>query len=107
MNTATILYSLLCPALVSQDVVELTGHSAPVLSVAFNPDGNMCASAGGDPLQPNAQAEVILWDVAQRRKHSMLRGHTGYVDVVMFGRDGNTLVTHSRRSIGGGQLKLW
>ena len=56
----------------------LTGHTGPVYSVAFAPDGHTLATASSDQT-------VILWDVAdptrpQRLGHP-LTGHTGPCDL--------------------------
>jgi WD40 repeat protein len=40
----------------------LQGHTEPVISVAFSPDGKILASAGG--TTSNAPGELKLWDVA-------------------------------------------
>jgi WD40 repeat protein len=73
--------------------VELTGHEAPVSSVAFTPDGARLVTAGRD-------AAVVLWDVESGRALRVLRGHFGPVNDARFSPDGRWIVTGGPRSIG-------
>lgn len=77
-------------------VREFIGHRAPVLSVAFSPDGTRLVSCGVD----NA---VLVWDVAAGKLLKTMRGHAGQVRAVRFLADSRSVV-----SVGyDGLLKLW
>jgi len=70
----------------------LTGHTKPVGSVAFSPDGHTLATASDDRT-------ARLWDLTDRdRPHQLeppLTGHTKGVLSVAFSPDGHTLATTS------------
>ena len=62
----------------------LTGHTGPVNSVSFSPDGETLASGGHDRT-------VCLWDVNTGNLLHTLTGHTDTVLSVSFSPDGETL----------------
>jgi WD40 repeat protein len=64
-------------------------HPAPVLDVAFSPDGRLLATACGDGL-------ARLWQVSTGELVRTLSGHTDDVTSVAFSPDGKLLVTASR-----------
>ena len=68
-----------------RDVETLGAHGIEVNSLAFAPDGQTLASS-------DAQGRVILWDLAQRTRRTVLRGHVG-LRRITFSDDGQRLCT--------------
>jgi parallel beta-helix repeat protein len=77
-------------------VTTLTGHTDPVRSVAFSPDGRLLASGSYDNT-------IKLWEVASGREVRTLTGHTGDVTSVAFSPDGRLLASGSVDDT----IKLW
>ncbi len=78
----------------------LRGHEAPVLAVAFGPDGTWLASAasGVDPT-------VRIWDLARKEPVRILQGddHGQSVHALVLTRDGRYLASGSAS----GTVRLW
>lgn len=69
----------------------MTGHKAPIYSLAFSAEGRFLASAGADH-------RVLVWDLAHGHLVAALSNHSGTVHCLSFSRDGNILVSgwHNR-----------
>ncbi len=88
-------------------LLSLEGHTDPVSSVAFSPDGSRLASAGGNLLRPDlllwTPGEVKLWDARTGAQRFSLKGHTGGVVSVAFSPDGKRLAGGTDT----GLVKVW
>ncbi|MCB0060838.1 MAG: NACHT domain-containing protein, partial [Caldilineaceae bacterium] len=74
----------------------LDGHTMPVLSAAFSPNGALLATGSTD-------ATVILWDVLQRTAIATLPDQGGEVHFVAFSPDGAVLAVNNRLT----NINLW
>jgi len=79
----------------------LTGHTVPIMRLAFSPDGKTLASITGSWLPNDVLGEVKLWDVATGKERVALKGHPNRMLSVAFSSDGKTLATSSET------VKLW
>jgi WD40 repeat protein len=71
-----------------QSTAVLTGHDAPVLSIAFSPDGARVATASSD-------ATARIWDAGTGSAITVLKGQERWVVNVQFSADGRYLLTHA------------
>jgi len=71
--------------LCNQDLMTLT-HDAPIIPVAFSPDGHYLAAAG-------YAKETTLSDLEQGRTVRIFKGHTSRVWSIAFSPDGQKLLT--------------
>lgn len=86
----------------------LAGHGAWVNGVAFSPDGQRLATAGGGALvagefKAGPDCSVRLWDVETGSELLCCKGHGSMVTAVAFSPDGRSVLSASR----GGSLCLW
>jgi len=72
----------------SQERLNLKGHSGPVHSVAWSPDGKRLASASDDQT-------AKVWDTTTRQAILTLKGHTRPVRSVAWSPEGGWLATAS------------
>ncbi|MDZ7955210.1 AAA-like domain-containing protein, partial [Nostoc sp. DedQUE09] len=90
------LFSLQTILLNIREQNRLEGHSAPVISVVFSPDGKTLASASFDKT-------IKLWNRDTGKEISTLSGHSDLVISVVFSPDGKTLASASFDKT----IKLW
>ena len=74
----------------------LEGHSSPIWSMAFSPDGHTLASGSFDKT-------IKLWDTTTGTELQTLEGHSHWVNSVAFSPDGHTLASGSDDHT----IKLW
>ncbi|MBV9123883.1 MAG: WD40 repeat domain-containing protein, partial [Planctomycetes bacterium] len=94
------------PAKAADEVRRFEGHTGPVKSVAFSPDGRYVLSGSG---WPDGDKTIRLWDVASGKELRRFGGHTEEVESVAFSPDGRRAVTGGDRSVTGGDrnVHLW
>jgi WD40 repeat protein len=76
-----------------REVRRLTPRGAPVVALAFSPDGGRLASAGGEWQASVWRGGVQLWDVETGKELRAYDGHTAPVECVAWSGDGRALAT--------------
>ena len=74
----------------------LTGHTKPVISTSFSPDGKSIVSASYDYT-------ARVWDAQSGAERAVLKGHTSYVFSASFSPDGKSIVAASED----GTARVW
>lgn len=69
----------------------LTGHIAPVSTLAFSPDSQLLASGSTDEVQ--VDPDIRIWDVESGELLETLRGHTDSIGALAFSPEGDYLVS--------------
>src|SRR5436190_3022016 len=93
-----------------RELLTFQGHTQAVASAAFSPDGTLVASSNnsrpeainssGDPGEPG---EVKVWDARTGQERFSLKGHSRFVNSVVFSPDSKRLATLSRDDT----VKVW
>lgn len=98
-ETITITYipkSVFRVRSVSRCAAEMSGHTQPVLTASFSPNGRILASGSGD-------CSVRIWDVNTHTPRHTLTGHSGWVQHVLFSPDCLVLASAGMD----GSIRLW
>lgn len=75
----------------------MSGHTGPIVSVCFSPDGRMIVTGSWDNL-------AMIWDAKTGSKiGDPLKGHFSSIICVNFSKDGNMIVTGSNDET----IKIW
>ena len=104
-NLLCILLTLLAIPILAQSPTKplpagkKTLAAAPVLSLAYSPDGKTLAVA--------LYKQVQLWDVATNKLREIWKGHPDTVRSVVYSKDGKLLVACGGVSGASGEVRIW
>ena len=77
-----------CDARTGEKLQTLSGHTLPVLSTSFSPNGRQLVTGSADNT-------AIIWDLSPGRAATVLKGHSSQVRSAVFSPDGHKVVTAS------------
>ena len=69
-----------------KELLSMTGHSGPIYSIAWSPDGQTIATGATD-------REIRLWNAETGAERGILKGHGIWVKTLCFSPDGQKLVS--------------
>ena len=67
---------------------QIEAHSAPIMSLAFKPNGKALASGAADK-------ELKIWDIETREQKNLVTGHPGNVAAIVWPANNEELITAS------------
>jgi WD40 repeat protein/serine/threonine protein kinase len=79
------------------DRLTFRADASNVHSIAFSPDGEHLATAGGDEFAADKPGEVKVWDVATGHLRTVFKQHSGPASGVAFGPKGDLVASASVR----------
>ncbi len=91
----------------STEIVRLLeGHIGNIFAVAWSPDGQKIASAGGSDFHDEelkrdfgSDNSCRVWDLASGREIQRYVGHTGNVNAIVFSPDGSTCFSAGKEGV--------
>jgi tRNA A-37 threonylcarbamoyl transferase component Bud32 len=90
-----------------REIHSLGGHTRPVLSVVYSPDGKRLASAGGSwEGKVDGPGEIKLWDAATGKQLLSIEGLKETVYQVAFSPDGRFLASAGGKKYGPGEVNI-
>lgn len=73
--------------LITENLIELSGHTDEVQRITFSPDGKTLASGGKDEV-------IRLWDVESGELKHTFAGHALSIDFLKYASDGEMIASH-------------
>jgi WD40 repeat protein/serine/threonine protein kinase len=82
-------------AATGRELLTLKGHTAPIWSVAFSPDGRRIVTGSGANFTGGGDNTAKVWEAATGRELLTLKRHSLGISSVSFSPDGRRIVTGS------------